>query len=406
VTIRSRWTILAVLALGELLGMSLWFSASAVADELEAAWGLSQTQAGWLTTVVQLGFVAGTATAALLNLADIVPARVYFAAAALGGAVANAALVVAPGFGPALGLRFLTGFFLAAVYPPSMKMAATWFASSRGFAIGTLIGALTVGKAAPYLMRAWVPGGIAPVVLSVSVGAGFAAVLVLLLYRDGPHAFERRPFNWGLVRTVLGQREMRLATGGYLGHMWELYAYWTWIPAFLAASAAAGGNGASARFVSVVAFLAIAVGGAGCLWGGWLADRIGYERLVIRALAASGACSLAIGLVYGRSMVLLAPLVFAWGFFVIADSAQFSALITEVVPRHAVGTALTIQTSLGFLLTMGSMQLVPNLADRFGWRWAFAVLAFGPVAGMGAIRRLCVLRRDAGETRTVRQVAR
>ncbi len=383
---------LGLLALVELLAMSLWFSASAVSQELQQLWGLRQAQAGWLTAIVQLGFVAGTATAAVLNLADIVPARWYVAASAALGAVANAALVLAPEFEVALIFRFATGFFLAGVYPPAMKMAATWFRDGRGLAIGTVVGALTVGKAAPYLMRAWVPAGIAPVVLSVSAGALLAAAFVFAGYRDGPYAFERRPFSWKLVGTVLRHREWRLATGGYLGHMWELYAFWTWIPAFLAASAAAlaatGRTAPSAPVVSFIAFLGIAVGGAGCLWGGWLADRIGYERLVIRAMAASGACALVIGALFGTSFWLLVPLTLAWGFFVIADSAQFSALVTEVSPSHAVGTALTLQTSLGFLLTMLTIQLVPAVAELIGWRWAFAVLALGPAFGIGTIRRL------------------
>jgi MFS family permease len=384
---------LMLLGVAELLGMSLWFSASAVAVELERLWGLSQTEAGWLTTIVQLGFVAGTAAAAVLNLADVVPARVYFAACALLGAVVNALLVVAPGYGTALVTRFATGFFLAGVYPPGMKMAATWFRQGRGIAIGTVVGALTVGKAGPWLMKAWVPAGIAPVVLSVSVGAVLAAVLVLAAYRDGPFPFPRRAFSWGLVGVVVRHREWRLATGGYLGHMWELYAYWAWIPAFLVASAAAGGGHASPAELSIAAFFAIAVGGLGCLWGGWVADRIGYDRLVTRAMFVSGACSLAIAGVFGASLWVVMPLVLVWGFFVIADSAQFSAMVTEVVPQHAVGTALTMQTSLGFLLTMMTLQLVPAVAEASGWRWAFALLALGPAAGVWSISRLRRLGR-------------
>ena len=384
---------LLLLGLAELLGMSLWFSASAVAVELERLWGLSQTEAGWLTTIVQLGFVAGTATAAVLNLADVVSARVYFAVCALAGAVANALLVVAPGYGFALATRFATGFFLAGVYPPGMKMAATWFRQGRGIAIATVVGALTVGKAGPWLMKAWVPGGIAPVLLSVSAGAVLAAALVLAAYRDGPFPFPRRPFSWGLVRVVIRNREWRLATGGYLGHMWELYAYWAWIPAFLVASAAAGRGHASPAELSVAAFIAIAVGGLGCLWGGWVADRIGYDRLVTRAMLVSGACSLLVASVFGASLWIVMPLVLVWGFFVIADSAQFSAMVTEVVPQHAVGTALTLQTSLGFLLTMVTLQLVPTIAGASGWRWAFAVLAFGPAAGVWSIARLRRLGR-------------
>jgi MFS family permease len=383
---------LGLLALAQVLAMSLWFSASAVSQELARLWSLSQSQVGWLTATVQLGFVAGTAAAAVLNLADIVPARWYVAVAAAIGALANAFLVLAPGYEVALMLRFVTGFFLAGVYPPAMKMAATWFRDGRGLAIGTVVGALTVGKAAPYLMRTWVPAGIAPVVLSVSAGALLAAALVLAGYQDGPHAFPRRPFSWKLLGTVLGHREWRLATGGYLGHMWELYAFWTWIPAFLAASAAAaaaaGRSAPAAPVVSFIAFLGIAAGGAGCLWGGWLADRIGYERLVVRAMAASGGCALVIGVLFGRSFWLLVPLTLIWGFFVVADSAQFSALVTEVAPSHAVGTALTIQVSLGFLLTMLTIQLIPALVHVIGWRWAFAVLALGPAFGIGSIRRL------------------
>jgi MFS family permease len=390
---RRAAVVLLLLAAAELLGMSLWFSASAVAEEFQRMWGLTQVQAAWLTTVVQFGFVAGTAVAAVLNLADVIPARTYFAASALLAAAANAALVLAPHYESALLSRFATGFFLAGVYPPGMKMAATWYRTGRGFAIGVIVGALTIGKAAPYLMKAWVPGGILPVVLSVSGGAVLAALLVFLGYRDGPYPFLRRPFSWQLVGTVLRHREWRFATGGYLGHMWELYAFWTWIPVYLAASVAVAGSGPSPKWIGVAAFVAIAVGGISCVWGGRTADRIGYDRLVIGAMIASGACSLLMGVAFGSAFWIVVPLAVTWGFFVIADSAQFSAMVTEVVPPHAVGTALTLQTSLGFLLTMVTIQLVPWIADGGSWRWAFAVLALGPLAGVWSIRRLQRLGR-------------
>lgn len=393
----QRWRMLALLSTAELLGMSLWFAASAVAAQLSALWNLDSTQAGWLTTIVQLGFVTGTAVTAALNLADILPSRVLFAAAALAGAIANAAILAAGGFHSALVLRFLTGIFLAGVYPPAMKMIATWFKAQRGLAIGTVVGALTIGKATPYLVHA-IPGvGVRPVVLTASVGAVIAALLVGLGYREGPYSFAARPFSWSLVADVVRVREWRLATGGYLGHMFELYAFWTWIPAFLAASTVAivaekrPGN----EVVSLIAFGAIAVGGAGCVWGGLTADRIGRERLVTIALAASGICCLLVGFLFGASMWVLAPLALVWGFFVVADSAQFSALVTESVPAHAVGTALTIQTSLGFLLTMLPMQIVPALARQNGWRWSFAILSLGPAAGIWAVRRLLLSRARA-----------
>jgi len=379
--------------------MSLWFSASAVTPQLRAMWGLTTSQAGWLTTVVQLGFVGGTATAALLNLADLIPSGRLFSVSALLGAVANTAILAASGYPAALVCRFFTGFFLAGVYPPAMKMVATWFRSERGLAIGVIVGALTVGKATPYLVRAFPHVGFQRVVIVSSAGALVAAALVGLTYRDGPYPFASRPFSWHQVRDVVRIREWRLATGSYLGHMFELYAFWTWIPSFLAASIAASERVRAPRFVSLLAFTTIAIGGIGSVWGGLFADKRGRERLVSISLFMSGSCCVLSGILFGGPIWVLGALAMTWGFFVIADSAQFSTLVTESVPAHTVGTALTVQTSLGFLLTMLPMQLVPFIAQRAGWRWAFAILVLGPLAGIGAIRRFAALRhasaRDA-----------
>lgn len=386
-----RWRMLTLLACAELLGMSLWFAASAVAVSLAAPWHLSPSALGWLTAIVQLGFVLGTGVSALLNLADIVPARWLFSCSALVGAAANAALLLSANYRGVLVCRLLTGFALAGVYPPAMKMISTWFRARRGLAVGTIVGALTVGKAGPYLIHA-IPGlGVQAVVLSASVAAFVAALLVFFLYDEGPFPFPPRRFSWGLVGTVVRERRWRLATGGYLGHMFELYSAWTWIPTFVSMSAAAAGVPPGPRrdeFAALIAFCAIAIGGLGCVWGGIVADRRGREWLVSVAMAASGTCALLIGFTFGNSLWLLVPVALVWGFFVIADSAQFSVLVTEAVPPHAVGTALTVQTSLGFLLTMISIQLVPPVAATIGWRWAFVMLAIGPALGIAAIRRL------------------
>jgi MFS family permease len=405
----ARWRILTLIATAQLLGMSLWFAASAVSTSLASQLEISTSAgAAWLTTAVQLGFVAGTAVAAVLNLADVIPAARYFAVSATLGAIANAALLVAPSFRLALVTRFLTGFFLAGVYPPAMKMVATWFRTRRGLAIGTVVGALTIGKATPYLVLATIGaptgstalGAVATtrVVLAASLGALAAAGLVLAGYRDGPYSFQSRPFSWRLVINVSRERRWRLATSGYLGHMWELYAFWTWIPAFIGASFAAqtvGLQPVSPSRTAAVAFTTIAIGGLGCIWGGVAADRAGRERLVILAMAASGGCALLMPIVFGRDSWILTLFVCFWSFFVIADSAQFSALVTESVPPHAVGTALTLQTSLGFLLTTFSIQLVPPLVELFGWRWAFPALALGPALGILAVRRLITLKQPS-----------
>lgn len=388
----DRWRILVLLAVAELLGMALWFTGSAVGPTLAQSWSLSPSEVGWLTTAVQLGFVCGTAVSALLNLADVVPSRRLFALAAVAGAVANAPLAFTSSYSVALVSRFLAGVCLAGVYPPAMKMASTWFRARRGVAVGTIVGALTVGKASPYLAQA-IPGlDVAAITLGASLSALLAAVVVWMGYRDGPYEFPSRAFSWARVRDVVRERRWRLATGGYLGHMAELYSFWTWIPSFLVASdaarAARAAGPANARIATLIGFGVIAVGGIGCVWGGLVADKIGRARLVTLAMAISGSCALAIGFAWAQSWWLLAPLALVWGFFVIADSAQFSVLVTESVPAHTVGTALTLQVSIGFLLTTITIQLIPPLVSWLGWQWVFPILSIGPLLGILSIRRL------------------
>lgn len=396
-----RWIMLGVLALVQLLGMSLWFTASATAAQLAALWHLETTTAAGLTTAVQIGFVAGTALAAVLNLADIVAARTYVTVSALLAAAANAALLLAGGPEAALLTRFLTGFFLAGVYPPAMKMAATWFRSSRGLAIGVIVGALTIGKAAPYLIGAIAQVDYRFVTLTTSAAAVTAALLIATAYRDGPLPFPRLPFSWGLVGVIAGHRETRLAIGGYLGHMWELYAMWAALSVFFLDYFLARGYALALSLAGVTTFAVIASGGVGSVVAGVWADRFGRENVASAAMLVSGACALLIGWMTSLPVAVVVIVALAWGFAVVADSAQFSALVTEVAPKHAVGTALTLQTSLGFLLTAFSIWLTLEVQARWGWGPAFSLLALGPAFGIWQMLRLKRVRSQSRVT-TVR----
>jgi MFS family permease len=383
----GRLRALVMLAAAVLLAMSPWFSASAVTPAIGAEWQLSESQAGWLTLAVQLGFVAGTLISALLSLSDVLSARRLFAASAVAGALANAAFGwFAADFGSGLALRFLTGACLAGVYPPGMKIMATWFRRGRGLALGVLVGALTLGKAAPYLVNAVGGGAWRANVLSVSLLAVAGGLVVLLFVSDGPHALPPARFDLTQARRVFRNRGVRLANYGYLGHMWELYAMWTWTPALLRASFA--GRDYPATLAETGSFLVIGAGAVGCVGAGLLADRVGRTLVTSWAMAASGACCLAVGFLFDAHPAALLALMIVWGATVVADSAQFSSCVTELGDPQYLGTALTIQTCLGFLLTLVSIHLVPVLVRWVGWRYAFAALAPGPAFGIYSMLKL------------------
>ena len=376
-----------LLALAELLGMSLWFSASAVMPAIIVEWRLTETSAAWLTLAVQLGFVAGTLASALLNLPDIINARRLFALSAFAAALMNALFgLYAQEQTTGITLRFLTGLFLAGVYPPGMKIMATWFKRGRGMALGVLVGALTLGKAAPYLINAIGSPFWRKNVLLVSALSLVGGAIVLFFVGDGPHALPAAKFDLSQAAKVFRERGVRLANFGYFGHMWELYAMWTWLPVMIRASLAA--QGSAPALAEVASFLVIGSGALGCIIGGLLADRVGRTLVTSWAMAASGSCCLVIGLLFGHSPALLITVAIIWGATVVADSAQFSACVTELGSPRYIGTALTIQTSCGFLLTMASIQLIPKLVERIGWRYSFAALALGPLFGVISMLRL------------------
>jgi len=379
---------LVLLSLVELLAMSVWFSASAVVPALAAAWKLSASSQAWLTMSVQIGFVAGALGSAVLNLADRVPApRLFALSCVLAGAATGLIPAAGEAFGLVLGLRFLTGLLLAGVYPVGMKIMATWTKEDRGFGVGLLVGALTLGKAAPHLLK--VVGGVkdwrlVPLVSgALAVSGGLIAVRFV---REGPFRTAAAAFDRKYVIDMWRDRGTALANLGYFGHMWELYAAWTWVPVFLVAGFRA--RGVDESWASLAAFVFIAAGGAGSLVAGRLADRLGRTAVTSGAMAVSGLCCLTAGLLFGRNPWLLAGFCFVWGFAVVADSAQFSAGISELCPAERTGTALTLQTSLGFLLTLVTIRLVPTLERLVTWRWAFAFLALGPAVGIWAMLRL------------------
>jgi MFS family permease len=383
----GRWRALAWLALAEFLAMSTWFSASAVVLDLRRVWELSPAGSSMLTIAVQLGFVAGALLSATLSLADRFPPRRVVAVGALGAAVVNAGLLLAPSAGVAIVLRLLTGLFLAGVYPPALKAMATWFRRGRGLALGVMVGALTLGSALPHLVR--VLGGLdwrtVVVVTSVATLAGGALALV---GPDGPFPFPRAAFRPHEAMEVVRDRRLRLVAYGYLGHMWELYAMWAWVAAFLTSSFGTSGVEDPATMAALAAFAAVGIGALGCVAGGVMADRRSRTWSTSVAMTASGATAAVVGLLWGWPPVLVVAVVLFWGFWVVADSAQFSALVTEIADQRYVGTAVTLQLALGFTLTVPAIWLIPVLVETVGWRWAFLALTPGPLLGTVAMQVL------------------
>jgi MFS family permease len=383
-------------ASSQLLVLTLWFSASAVAPQLQSEWGLSVAAAAWLTLAVQIGFVVGALTSALFNLPDLAPARRMFFGATVVAVVANSALVVLSGspLVAATILRLIVGISLAGVYPAGLKVVSGWFDKQRGMALGVLVAALTVGSALPHLVRGtgldW-----KSVILVSSVLAMVGGVLMVKFVQDGPYDTAPSKFSFRLIGSVAANKGVRLATYGYLGHMWELYAMWTWTAAFLFASAQAGGY--STAWVSTATFAIIAVGGVGSWWAGSLADRFGKELIAGGAMAISGTMALLSPFIFGANPFIVLALFGVWGLTVVADSAQFSALVTETADDQYRGTALTLQTALGFMLTLITIRGVPAVADALGWQWAFPWLAIGPVLGILAMNRLAVYQQQQAQ---------
>ncbi len=367
---------------GLVLAMATWFSTAAVLGQLREAWSLTRAEGSWLTIVVQLGFVAGAVTSSALSLADRINPRRLLLLGSVGAALANAAIVVFDSYGLALVARFATGAFLAGVYPPALKAMSSWYRTGRGFALGAMIGALTLGSALPHLINAI--GGLSwkPLMLVVSALSLTGGLIIERGCQDGPHSVGAAVLDASQLRSIIANRDFRLASVGYFGHMWELYAMWAWIAAFY------GDVVDNTRAASLIAFFVIAAGAVGSIYAGVMSDRRTRTEAAALAMRWSGSVAFVIGFLVDAPWPIVVGVGLVWGFWVVADSAQFSTIVTEVVEPAHIGTALTLQLAVGFILTVFTIFLVPVIRDAHGWGWAMVLLAPGPVLGMVAMRAL------------------
>lgn len=396
-----------LLAAVEVMGLTVWFSATAVSRSLQAEWSIDSLSAVWLTASVQLGFVTGGITSALLTLGDRFPPHFVIGAAAFGAGVSTAVLAVAAdGLWPAIVLRFLTGMFLAGVYPIGMKVMSTWASPrQRGIAFGLLLGALTVGSGMPHLISGLgdrLPWRMIMLIAAcITILAGLIAVMWIRPgeYGGGTTARPKMRYAWEGFKT----RAPLLANLGYFGHMWELYALWTWLPTYLLFSQKRLGEAANSGWIGLWSFIAIGAAGlVGCLIGGWMADRFGRSAAAVFALVVSGLCCLLSPIMFTVAGPLLLVFLVVWGASVIADSGVFSTALSESVDPNYVGTSLTAQTTIGYLITVITIQLVPLTANLSSWQFAFLILLPGPVIGAIAMH---LRRHDQPEHRSQHEPA-
>ncbi|MCL1703474.1 MFS transporter [Lysinibacillus sp. Bpr_S20] len=383
--IQGSWRALVWIGLSELCALSLWFSASVIAPELIEIWNISPNSEAWLSASIPIGFVIGSLFSSYFGVADRFNPRKVFAISVFLGALLNGLLIFVHYAFLGILLRVLTGITLAGVYPIAVKILSQWFPKKRGFAIGILIAALTIGSSLPHFVIMFFSSlNWKVVIISTSVLALLSAIMVTSILEDAPIEANKSPFSLKLIKKVVMNKPVMLANYGYFGHMWELYAMWTWLPAFLTASFLAYSPDTPHWFIALSSFISIGIaGGIGCVIGGLISDKIGRANLTIISMVISAICSIAIGFTFGQYIWLTLIISMVWGMSVISDSAQFSAAVSEIAEVDYVGTALTFQMCIGFLFTIFSINLVPVIQRIVGWEWVFTLLAIGPILGIG-----------------------
>jgi len=378
---KKPFWILPILVLSQFAGTSLWFSGNAIISDLQLHWNLDPASIGYVTSSVQFGFISGTLCFAFFAISDVFSPRKVFFVCSLLGALANLNIyLLADGLTSLLLFRFLTGFFLAGIYPVGMKIASGWYKEGLGQAMGFLVGALVLGTAFPHLLKGlgetlhW-----NSVIISVSFICVIGGLLMFLLVPDGPYLFKGTKFNYKAIYLIFQSKDLRAASFGYFGHMWELYTLWAFIPILLATYSKIYSIEIN---IPLWSFIFIASGALGCFLGGIISKRTGSAPVAFYQLVVSGICCLFSAIIYEAPVFLFFAILIIWGITIAGDSPQFSTLTAQTAPKEYVGSALTIVTSIGFLITIFSIEFINYIINYINPKFVFMLLTPGPVIGL------------------------